>query len=261
MKKIACLAFALPLFLLTAACASSPDWSGGETQAGEFVWSPSPGPRFYVNVVLLGGLIAYFSYGIMQAIRRRKKEGSEGIGCIWVITLFLTFLLYVNVRDFIWRETYSINRGGISHSYYTNVWKTAKRTNHLKWADVGFVSYVPRLTLDYHEPTTITDPLSGKRYRRIGSSASGIEGRAVSFCHDAYVCAPAEKGQDISLILEKEHFGGFPPIDWIFGSDDFNASPREEARLKVAIIRFMPGTLKAKLSPETKAYFKGGLAT
>lgn len=254
MKKFAGLTLALPLLFLTAACASSPDWSGVETQAGEFVWAPFPGTRFYVNVILVGGLLTYFAYGIIQAVRRRKQEGGEGIGCLWAVALFLAFLLYVNVRDFIWRETYSITSEGIFHSYYTNVWKTAQGADHLKWADVGRVSYVPHLTLDRHEPTTITDPLSGKRYRRIGSSASGTEGRAISFCHGGYVCEPAEEGRDIRLILEKEHFGGFPPIDWIFGSDDFKPSPREEARLKAAIVRFMPDTLKAKLSPETRFY-------
>jgi hypothetical protein len=261
MKKIVALVVALPLFLVTASCASSPNWSGAETEVGAFVWAPSPGPRFYVNVVLLGGLVAYFSYGIIQSIRHREKEGRQGIGCLAFVVLFFAFLLYVNVRDFIWPETYTISEDGISHSYYRSVWKTGKTTNRLDWADVGFVYYSPNSILEHHEPTTITDPLSGDRYRRIGSSESGTRARLISFSDKAYLSEPYKEGRDIRLILEKEHFGGFPPIDWIFGSDDFKASPGEEARLKAGIIRFTPGPLKAKLSPETKAYLTGQPAT
>lgn len=259
MKKTAKCALLLLLFLATASCASSPSWSGTETAAGEFVWAPSPGWRFYVNAVLLGGMFVLFATYLVQDIRNRKKGETGSIGCFSFLLVFSAIALFSNIRDVVWYESFTISRSGISRSYYTraSIFPGLRRTETIEWSGVRQVAYRPYLGLEHNEPTTITDPLSGRKYRRIGSSESGTEGRGISFCRDAHVCAPVEEGRDITLIVERQDFGRFPPIDWVLGSDEFTISPGEESRLKAAIRRFVPATLQAEMTPETRAYFQG----
>src|SRR3990170_4166522 len=209
MKKTGHVALVLLLFLSTASCSSQPVWSGTESQAGGLVWAPSPGWRFYVNVVLLGGLLVFFASALIQDIGKRKRGEAGGIGCFSLLIFFSGLALFFNIRDFVWSESFTISRNGITHSYYTRSWifPTRKKTDAIEWRQVRRVSYSPHLSLEYQEPNTITHPITGTRYRRIGSSSSGTTGRAISFCRDAYVCASIEGGEDITLILEKDHFG------------------------------------------------------
>ena len=268
MKKIAALAIALPLFLLTASCASSPNWSGAESEAGTFVWSPSPGPRFWINVALLGGLVAYFAYLGIDAIRKREKDAGGGFGCLSFLLVFFGFLLYVNVRDFVWPDSYTIDSQGIRHTYYTNVWKTAKKTDAVPWGDLDQVYYSPHTTLA-HTVWVKVFRSTGERVSETGGETSeGESGRVIHFIPRPQISSGSiseyvDPIEDIRLVLEKEYFDTSRPEwmghawSWIFGTEDYKASPEEEARLKAAIVRFMPGTLKAKLAPETRAYLGG----
>ena len=216
------------------------------------MWAPSPGPRFYVNILLIGGVLAYGVYAAVRSSKRREKGERGSVGCLSFFLLFLGFLLYLNARDFIWPESYSINEERIQHSYYTNVWKTSKVKDSLRWADISLIDYSPETNL---ESTTWVqvDPVTRERIGQ-GRWEEGVRGRALFF---------SGGGDHMKLVLEKERYGSpiGDALDFILGDDDYKISSESEEALKAALNKVVPKSAMEKSSPAARAYFAGEVAT
>src|SRR5262245_8490709 len=78
MKRTVPFVFVIFLLLTTVSCASPPNWTGAETEAGEFVWKQSPGIRFYINIVLLGGLLISLAGLIVYRIIHPAEKDAFG---------------------------------------------------------------------------------------------------------------------------------------------------------------------------------------
>lgn len=163
--------------------------------------------------------------------------------------------MYVNVRDFIWHESFSINQQRIEHSYYTNVWKTNRETAVLEWKTLRNIHYSPDTVFEHTTWVKVFRSTGERVYPEGGGKTEeGTSGRAIHFFG-------GEK--DVRLVLEKQYFDSSRPEflgtvwSWIFGTEDYKTSAEEEARLKAAINKFMPETPKDNMSLETKTYFAG----
>jgi hypothetical protein len=241
----------LPL-LLSSSCASSPNWTGAETAAGEFVWTPSPGFRLYVNVVLLGGVFVYFIYVVIRTIRNWQTGDRGLIGCFSFFLLLIGLFLFASVRDYIWYESFSINQDRIERAYYTTVWKTEKKTETLEWKNVKYIGYIPE---KYLESTTWikVNPVTRERVGK-GQTEEGMKGRVIHFRQN--------DDKIIEIVLEKQSYNTeYPQFmrtawSWIFGSEDYAVTPEEERRLKAAINKYLPENVKQTANAETKEYLK-----
>ena len=248
MKRIAAFVFIIFLFLLTSSCASSPNWTGTETQMGEFVWSPSPGIRFYINVILLGGLFVYFIYVGVQIIRDWQKGEGGTIGCLSFFLLIIGLILFGNVRDYIWSESFSINQERNERTFYPSIWKPAQQET-LEWKDVSYIGYAPNKTFE-HEVWI-------KVFRSTGKPAGGQTEKSTS---GRAIILSGTKDREIVFALEKQYNDtSFPRFminvwSWIFGTEDFAVAPEEERRLKAVINKYLPENLKETADNETKEY-------
>lgn len=254
MKRAAAFAFVILLFLLTSSCAFSPNWTGAETQTGEFVWKASPDIRFYVHVVILGALFLLLTINTIKEFWRDRKQIKDdtagffgGFGCFTLIILFVALFLWTNIHRCIWRDSLSINQDRIEHiSYSPVIYKAERTTETIEWKNVTGIYYASNKTF---ESTTWVkvNPVTRERVGK-GQREEGIEGRAIIF---------TGQSGELTFALEKKSFGkDFGAVlDWIFGSDDYAFSPEEEVRLKNAINKYLPEEVKQKMSPETKEYF------
>jgi hypothetical protein len=249
MKKIVGLAVLLIVVAATVSCASPPNWTGTETAAGDYVWVPSPGTRAYFNFALLGGIFVYFIYNFIKSIR-----GHEPVGCILFIVLIVGFFLYVNTRDFIWHESYTVDSSGITHSYYNNVWKTTKRSDRIEWRDVDYIGYSSGKTLEQTTWVRVYRSTGERVYPEGGGETEeGKTGRVIRF-------SSAYGEKFIDVILEKQSYNEEYPQwmmivwGWIFGTEDYVISPEEEERLKLAIMKRLPKATRQEMSPEARAY-------
>lgn len=253
MKKFVAFVFVFLLFLLTSSCAFSPNWTGAETEAGEFVWKASPGIRFYVHIVILGALFLCLTISIIKEFWRDRKHIKDdtagflgGFGCFTLIILFVALFLWVNIRESIWYESFSLNQDRIEHtSYPEHIWSQQKNTETVEWKNVTYFSYVPATT--FESTTWIkVNPVTRERIGK-GQRTEGIEGRAIVF---------AGQDKQIKFALEKQSFGkDFGAVfDWIFGSEDYAFSLEEERRLKEALNKYLPEKVKEAANKETKGY-------
>lgn len=253
MKRAALFAFVILFFLLTASCASSPNWSGAETQAGEFVWTQSPGVRFYVNVVILGALFLWLAIGAIKEFASYIKKDTGGtlgsIGCFTLMILPVALFLWGNIHRCIWSESFSINQDRMEHiSYSPVVWKAEKKTETLEWKNVTNFHYSPDGVFE-SEVYIQVNPVTRERVGT-GQREEGTKGRAIGF----YGLSGG-----VVFALEKQSFGkDFGAVfDWIFGNEDYAFSPEEERRIKSAINKNLPEKIKEAAEKETKEYLSG----
>jgi hypothetical protein len=176
MKRAALFIFVIFIFLLTASCASSPNWSGAETQAGEFVWTQSPGVRFYINVLILGALFLWLAISAIKEFVSYIKKDTGGtlgsLGCFILIILPIALFLWGNVHRSIWSESFSINQDRIEHiSYSPVVWKAEKKTETMEWKNVTSFHYAPDRTFEsttWIQVNPVTRERVGKGQREEG---------------------------------------------------------------------------------------------
>jgi hypothetical protein len=247
MRKIVLSAFIIFLFLLTVSCASAPNWSGTETAAGEFVWSPSPGIRLYINIALLAALYGFFIFSVVWNYKNdlRVSKFTAGFMIIFIFALF-GIGLFSNLRGYIWRESFSISAGRIERTFYPTIRKAEKEI--LEWKSVADLKYLPDQSIKHQhwievfrstgEPTGRTAD-TGVRGKVI--TLSDNEGKKIEFLL-------ATNSYDTTWLVDSEILG------WIFGSTDFVVAPEDERRIKAAIKKFLPENVKEKMSEETRDY-------
>lgn len=238
MKRIAVFTFVILLLLLTVSCASAPYWSGTETEAGQFVWKQSPGIRFYVNVLILGGFLGLFVYGFIFKKPKEKSElGFEHIGCLALIFLFSGFMLWKNIQQNIWTESFSINSDQVEITYYPTIGETGKQI--VEWKNVASCAY-------------FSGQFDTVKWRMTVGGTTWEEGetrRGITLFD--------RNKNGATLLVEKDAFNtDFRAFfyEWVFGSNDFTFSPEEEMRLKKAINKYLPENVKQQMEPETKEY-------
>jgi hypothetical protein len=231
MKRIAPFVFViLPLLLMTS-CASAPNWSGTETANGEFIWTQSPGIRFYVNVIVLGSLLALGVFRLIKPVKNENLKGGErirGMGCLALILVLFGYLLWNNIDQNTRTETYLINSERIQAAGVSIEWNNIVSCEYFS----GKSNVVEKRMV-----------VGGTRWETGDTTRSIIlrdqNKRAVSF-----LVENASYDTSITGTLEK----------WIFGSYDYNFSPEEELRLKKAINKYLSENVKQNMPSEAKEY-------
>ena len=246
MKRAVAFAFVILLFLLTS-CASAPNWTVMEDAAGEFVWSPSPGIRLYINIALLTALYGFFIIIVIWNYKNdlRVTKFTVGFMIIFIFALFGVGL-FSNLRGYIWRESFSISAGRIERTFYPTIRKAEKET--LEWKSVADLKYVPDKSIKHQhwiEVFRSTGEPTGR------TADSGVRGKVITLSDN--------QGKNIEFVLAKSSYDTSKLVDsgildWIFGSTDFVVAPEDERRLKAAIKKFLPEDVKRKMSPETEEY-------
>ena len=233
MKGIVTVAFVVFLSLLTVSCASAPHWTGAETGAGEFIWKPSPGTRFYVNLAIFSSLLLAYTVWLFINLRKETKIPSAGaLGC-FAIPFLLVGLILLSGED-IWRtDRISINSERIERTYSPSIWQTEKET--IEWKNVNACR-------KFTEDETIW----------LKSGKTGAVFKAGDIRKGITLVETEEKA--IKFVLEKWNVHHNLLEDLMFGNTDFTVSPKEEARLKKALNKYLPENVKANMSPESREY-------
>jgi hypothetical protein len=248
MKRAATLVFVIFLILLTSSCASAPNWTGTETEAGEFVWTQTLGIRFYINVILLGGLLVLLvTLFIRNIIHPVEKDASgknytttdrlQGLGCLTLVLVFFGYLLWGNISKNIRTESYLINSERAEHYFYHQGKNDYVRSS-IEWKDVASCKYISaRDTEKWRQGTTVWE--KGGANRNISLTDQNNQ-NGVSFSIE-------ESTIDTSILGTLQL--------WIFGTNDTGFLAEDEARLKKALNKYLPENVKQKWSPQTKDYF------
>lgn len=237
MKRLAAFAFVILPLLLMASCVSVPNWSGAETEAGEFVWRQTPGIRFYINIAILGALlvslVGIVIYRIKNPIEKDafgKKHTSadqaKGLGCATLIVVFFGYFLWQNIDLNTRTETYLINSERIEAAEVSIEWKNV-------------------VSCSYHAE-------KANMYRKSQGGVSWETGDSIR----GITCLDQNK-KPVTFEVQNDDYDTSvlgTVWEWIFGSHDYNFSPEEELRLKKAINQHAPENVKQKMSPETKEY-------
>lgn len=248
MKKTVLLTFLIFLFLLTASsCASAPNWTGAETATGEFVWSPSPGIRLYINIALLAALYGFFIFSVVWNYKNDLRV-SKFTAVFMIIFIFALFGigLFANLRGYIWCESFSISAGRIERTFYPTIRKAEKEI--LEWKSVADLKYLPDKSIKHQhwiEVFRSTGEPTGR------TADTGVRGKVITLSDN--------EGKKIEFLLARNSYDTTKLIDsgifgWIFGSTDFVVAPEDERRIKAAIKKFLPENVKEKMSEETKDY-------
>ncbi len=247
MRRIIAFKFVIILFFLTVSCASAPNWTGTETETGEFILTQSPGIRFYFNVLLLGGLLVSLVILFIRNIIHPVEKGADGkkytsvdrlqgFGCLTLILVFLGYLLWGNISENIRTQSYLINSERAEHYFYHQDKNEYVRSS-IEWKDVASCKYISgRDTEKWRQGTTVWE--KGGASRNISLTDQNNK-NWVSFSIE-------ESTVDTSILGTLQL--------WIFGTNDTAFSAEDEARLKKALNKYLPENVKEKMSPETKEY-------
>ena len=239
MKRIAVFIILNFLFLLMISCASAPNWSVAETEAGEFILAQSSGIRFYFNVIILGFFIILFTASIFIKPKESKgsdKLGWDHIGCLGVIFLLLVVMLWSNIKQNILKESISLNSERLMKTHYPD---SILKTDVLEWKNITSCDYFSGEFGVVHSRMVV----GGTQWK------TGDNLRSVTLTD--------QNKKQVTLVIEKDEFDTHWMNyfkEWIFGSNDFAFSPEDEARLKKTLNKHLPENVKAKMSAQTKEY-------
>lgn len=237
MKRISAFVFIILSLLLTASCASAPNWSGAENEVGEFIWRQSPGIRFYFNVIILSFFIILFVAAIFKKPdEKQEKLGLDHIGCLGFLFLLLVIMLWTNVKQNVRTESISINSERVLKTHYPD---SIIKNDILEWKNIASCGY-----FSGEFGVVKSRMVVGGTQWETGDNLRGIT-------------LTDQNKKQLTLLIEKDEFDTHWMSyfkEWIFGSNDFAFSPADEARLKKALNKYLPEEVKQKMSSETKEY-------
>lgn len=243
MKRAVLFTFITLSFLLTASCAFPPHWTGMETPTGEFVWRQTTGTRFYVNLIILGAMVAILAVLFFRDLKHLRKAKWEGVGFFTIPLSLIGIFIFFNIAKSTWMaESFTINAERIERTYALSIWETRKEV--FEWKEI-----------------VRCERIDDKDSRRLKSMRTGVTWEEGTTRKGIVFVKKEPQGEiaKMEVFIEKESFGrGIVggTLDFIFGTgEDLTVSPEEEVLLKTAIYKYLPEKVKKEMPPETKEYF------